>query len=299
MNLTTMSDQTLWANVKTAAAEERAALTKVLHHLLEIETRKLYLARGFSSLYAMCTEYVGYSNYEAHVRIQAMRLMREIPVIEEKIEAGELSLTVAASAQAAFRREKKKRTVAKSEKLALIEDLCGLSTREADFKIAEAFPGELEPEKTKAISDDQIRIEFNANREQLEKFKRLKNHFAHTNYEGRWDLLFEKLADLALAKIDAEFLCAPKVTEKPQSPGSRHIPKSATQRIWHERSEGCAFVDPVTKRRCGETHGLQRDHIIEFARGGNHDAENLRWLCGAHNRYRNELREPAKPYRLH
>jgi hypothetical protein len=52
------------------------------------------------------------------------------------------------------------------------------------------------------------------------------------------------------------------------------------------RARGCDHTDP-DGNRCGSHHFLQRDHIHEFSRGGLNTIENLRWLCGFHNRNRN------------
>lgn len=37
--------------------------------------------------------------------------------------------------------------------------------------------------------------------------------------------------------------------------------------------------------RCGETRGLQFDHIVPIAQGGTTSESNLRMLCAAHNRH--------------
>ena len=42
------------------------------------------------------------------------------------------------------------------------------------------------------------------------------------------------------------------------------------------------------RSRCGAMHDLQIDHIQPYAHGCTHDPENLRVLCGAHNRWRAE-----------
>jgi 5-methylcytosine-specific restriction endonuclease McrA len=38
-------------------------------------------------------------------------------------------------------------------------------------------------------------------------------------------------------------------------------------------------------KRCNSTWGLQIDHIEPFARGGRNTTNNLRLLCGKHNRF--------------
>ena len=100
-----LTDSELILKLQDLVARERDLVAEVLRHLREVEQRGLYLTRGHSSMFAFCTEGLGYSEAEAYIRIQAMRLMRAVPTLEQKIESGEISLSVAAKAQSCFRRE--------------------------------------------------------------------------------------------------------------------------------------------------------------------------------------------------
>jgi hypothetical protein len=51
-----------------------------------------------------------------------------------------------------------------------------------------------------------------------------------------------------------------------------------------EKAGHCEYVDDVTGRRCTSTYQLQEDHIIPLALGGPDTPENMRCLCGKHNR---------------
>src|SRR5271165_203534 len=116
MNLKNLSDSVLLAQTKNAALKERKSITLVLNHLLEVERRRLYLELGYGSLFDYCLRELHYSEGSAQRRISSMRLLREIPEVESKIESGELSLSVISQAQVFFRAEKSadKRRVLKS-----------------------------------------------------------------------------------------------------------------------------------------------------------------------------------------
>ncbi|MBC7384810.1 MAG: HNH endonuclease [Cryobacterium sp.] len=65
---------------------------------------------------------------------------------------------------------------------------------------------------------------------------------------------------------------------------SRYIP-SNVRRMTHARAKGvCEYVHPSSGKRCGSRFGLQMEHVIPFAKGGENTAENLQAYCPAHNR---------------
>jgi 5-methylcytosine-specific restriction endonuclease McrA len=69
---------------------------------------------------------------------------------------------------------------------------------------------------------------------------------------------------------------------------SRHIPQATRDHVFHRDGERCTYVGP-NGRRCTATTNLQIDHVVPFARGGTHEANNLRLLCAEHNRRGAEL----------
>ncbi len=313
-----ISDQELINGLKDRVRAERAALVELLRYLEEVEIRELHLARGFPSLFAFCVDDLGYSEGEAHVRIQAMRLTRAVPEVRAKISTGELTLTVAAKAQNCFRRAAKMdQRVARERKLEVINSLLNIPSRDAERKLVSVFPeAGLPKEFMKPISEEMTRIEFNVNRAQLAKFEKLKGLLAHKNFEGKWDKLFENLADIALAKFakrngefipekepadggdsslpsnsvaksDAPLLEAPQV--KPRQSRSRYIPDGVRKFVWQRDQGRCKYVDPVTGKRCLSTHAVQFDHIVPFSMGGETVSTNLQLLCSFHNKWRTDL----------
>ena len=106
MNLGTINDSTLIETTEKLVREERELLTKVLHHLREIERRRLFSSLGFKSLFDFAVRQLGYSEDQAYRRISAMRLLKEIPELEAKIESGEISLTHISLAHSLFKQEK-------------------------------------------------------------------------------------------------------------------------------------------------------------------------------------------------
>src|ERR1017187_8951545 len=63
--LKALNDETLVNDLKNLVQKEKALTYQILDYLREVETRRLFVARGFSSLFVFCTEYLGYSEPEA------------------------------------------------------------------------------------------------------------------------------------------------------------------------------------------------------------------------------------------
>lgn len=302
-----LNDLELVTHLRGLVLRERELVAEVLRYLREVEVRQLYLSRGHTSLFAFCREELGYSEPEAQLRIQSMRLVRQVPEVAAKIERGELSMSVAAQIQTAARREK----LARPEVKALVNTLTGSSKREAERKIATLFPDTPRPERARAVSEELVEIRFTITREQAAQLEALLDRRAHTNFDRRYDKLFSALVaeDLARkckagpkAKAGPEAKAEPEAKapveipqespaqdappQRPEEVITRYIPTGLRRAIYLRDQNSCQYRDRNTGRRCGSRHGLQIDHIKPFAEGGAHTAENLRLLCGAHNRWR-------------
>ena len=332
-NLRKTSDDCLISELKDLVKREREVLTQVLHYLKELEIRKLYLQRGFSSLFAYLTEELAYSEGAAQRRIQAMRLIKDLPEVEKKIESGELSLSVASQLQGFIQREDKKRSEQKThklnpiEKLELVQNLEGTSSRICEMKLAEISPETGIPkERTKILTHEKTLIQFTASQELMTKINRLKSLISHQNPEGRYDILFEKIIELALDKHDParrekrrrqkqsspqpgarkepKELGGIQATAIPKAPSpsfetntkslptpamTRYVPKQLRDRIWNRDLGKCQHRDGKTGKQCKSSHLLQLDHKFPFTLGGEASEENLQLKCRAHNQYRSEL----------
>ena len=86
------------------ARHEQALQLSVLDHLREIEARRLYLRRGYSSLFDYTVRELRYTEAAAWRRIKAMRLCRETRGVRERLQDGSLNLSNAALLQNSFER---------------------------------------------------------------------------------------------------------------------------------------------------------------------------------------------------
>ena len=99
-----LSDDRLLEQTGNLARLDHQVHVFVIDHLCEIEARRLYLDRGFSSLFDYVKRGLGYSDAATWRRINAMKLCARIEGVRERLWDGSLTLDAAAQLQAAFER---------------------------------------------------------------------------------------------------------------------------------------------------------------------------------------------------
>ena len=158
MELAKLTNDLLIKRTEQAVQTERASTAEVVRHLQEIQRRKLYLDAGFPTLYEMVTKKFGYCAGSAMRRINSMRLMTELPEVEEMIESGDLSLTTAATVQSFFFREAKDYT--RDEKIELVEMCLNKSTREVERELTIRNPEREKRESIRQVAAERVRVSF-------------------------------------------------------------------------------------------------------------------------------------------
>ncbi len=311
-----LSNNELVLEAEKEIKRERESTLKIIKLFQEISARKIYLERGYPSFYEMVTQHFGYCAGSAMRRINAMKLVKEMPQFEEKIESGELSLSVAADVQSFLYQEAKiERPYSLNAKIELVETCLGKSRREVEEEFARRNPEKEKRETQHAISHDRLRVSFSISKELNEKLNHLKDLLGHVDPSMTTEALLDRLCELGLEQYDqrrkAERAAVRKekrMKEPQQSkaanPGtqstsfdmdatstsaaevarSRYIKVHESLQVEND-GQGCTFVSE-SGRRCRSKRFLQLDHIELFARGGANEAANLRWMCGMHNRAR-------------
>lgn len=267
MNLKHLTDTTLLKDTKTLALEYREVTAKLLHHLHEIDDRKLYCELGYPSMFKYVVVELGFDESSAIRRIKAASLLKEIPQIEQKIETGELTLSNLSKAVDTFRQNDITEVEKKKE---IIESIENLSARNCEKTLLELTDKELPlPRReitpisktynllTVAITDDGEAL-----------LKELKGLLAHRKLSQ--DKLYELIFTKAKEKIEEERF---KINSKSSRTGlgnTRYI-SAADRRDTYLRDKKC--------QKCGSTYGLQYGHTKPYALGGKTTKTNLKILC--------------------
>ena len=87
-----LNDEALLKRVAFLAAQSRRTTAELIAHLAEVDTRKLYLASGYSSMFLYCVDGLRLSEYGAYNRIVAARAARRFPAILDLLVEGALNL---------------------------------------------------------------------------------------------------------------------------------------------------------------------------------------------------------------
>jgi hypothetical protein len=89
-----LDDVQLLAALSALVRRENDSLSDLLAHLAELDERGLCVAMGYSSLFAYCTEALGFCKSSAGRRIAAARICRQFPEAFTRVANGELQLSV-------------------------------------------------------------------------------------------------------------------------------------------------------------------------------------------------------------
>jgi len=319
MNLTHLSDQQLMINTKALVKDESALLLKILHHIKEIDRRRLYSDYKQPGLLELVMTELGYPRDQALRRIQAMRMMRENPIVEEKIESGELNLTNIGIIQTFFSHEKKEgNALTAQEKKAVIEQVSGKSTREAQrivFSMS-STPIKLN-EKIKMIATDLYELTAAIDEEANLIIEKLKGMLAHSHpniSNGELIKILGKIGLVELTRVKPkaskqENIAVPFKNSKAKSvlddlvavprPDSKTKSKSQLSIIEiNQLFSNAKISSPSSKAEikrqmwkrdkhkctnCGSTYAVQEDHRTPKAKGGQYTLDNMRLLCRSCN----------------
>jgi hypothetical protein len=323
MKLTHLNDQALITQTKELVHTERSTLTKILHYLREIERRKLYCDFGCSSLFDYAVKCLNYSEGQAGRRIQAMRLMKEIPEIEEKIETGVLSLSNIAQAQSYFRDARLNEHkilhgaqdngrasitqggsggLSRDRKLEVLKLLENKSSRDGQRELINMGGAVAAPkERERPLTDDTSEIRFVMDKDLKQKLEEARALLGNEGAALSFADLVAKITELGIESLKSKNfgqrrsqiknpspapsqVPAPRKTPTPTTPAPEENSVSRSPRYIPRAVKHQVWQrDAGTCRGCGSRRGLQYDHIVPVVRGGVSTPGNLRLLCFACN----------------
>ncbi len=141
-SLGTLSDNRLIRQLESLRGKERKILAGVLRHLIEMEKRRLFLPRGYSSLFEFCTQHLKYSRSAAGRRIAAARTLAKFPSLEEYLLNGEINLYSLSLVSGILTGQNLKQ---------VISGIRNRSTREVEALVAGFRPGRILKDRVRTV----------------------------------------------------------------------------------------------------------------------------------------------------
>ena len=182
MNLHNLTNDILEARFKKLVKTERKITHLVLQCIAEIDRRKLYLAKAYSSLFEFLVQSHGYSPSAAMRRVDGARLLQQIPEVAEKLEDGSVNLSQLALLQRAERELKREMGATipleiKRELLAKIENQTQLKT---ERMISQALDLDFSHKnKTTHHKDESVTLTVTLTREQMQILQQAQAIVSH------------------------------------------------------------------------------------------------------------------------
>ena len=277
-DLAVLSDPDLVAEIARLAARERHATAAVIRILIEFDRRRLYLAEGYSSLFAYCTQVLHYSEHGAFNRIEVARAAARWPQLLDCLEEGSLHLAGA-------------RLLAPH----LTDENLELALAEARYKskrdIEEVAAGLARRSVLVAVAAEQYRLHLTISRETRDRLRQVQALLSHQVPDLNAAVIFDQALALLLEKLERQRIAATSQPRPQAAPSgdsrSRHIPAAVRREVWKRDGGRCAFVGH--QGRCAERHRLEFHHLEPFAAGGKSTSPNIELRCRAHNAYEAEV----------
>ena len=291
-DLQKLSDSEVLMRLEKGIVNERKLLTEILHLLREAERRQLYAQHGYPSLFEFATTKLGYSSGAAFRRIEAMRLIRDLPEVEEKILSGEISLTAAALTQSHFKSKKSQSPASLEEKRGLIKTIENKSAREVEKILNELTPQQTRRERVRNLGKDRTEMRLEISTADRKRLENLKARFSHKNPKMSWAELIMELAGLAEEKFSPKSNPKTESKQRSSAPATQttsapktilRVPRATKRLVFQKAGTQCSYVSPLTGRQCQSRHLLEIDHIKPRSLGGDNSLSNLRVLCRNHN----------------
>lgn len=269
--------QTLDQKIRFITAREREALSELIVELKNLDSFKGYIELGYSSLFDYLTKRLSYSAGAAQRRIDAARLLKDVPELTGKLESGTLDLHHVTTVSKAVRQVQKIRKITTKEKCELIEKIEAKTEAQTQQAVAQHFNlPSIHETKKKTQRDHSVRIELTLSPElarQIEQAQGLVSHAVPTK-----DLV--SFLDYVSKAIIKQKMKPPRSTTTMAVKVDSKVVPQRVHRVLRGEQPAC--------KNCGSIWFLQTDHKKAKWLGGGNDQSNLQTLCGPCNRAKYE-----------
>lgn len=179
------------------ASEEKKYTLKILQNLRVIDAKKLFCELGYGSLFRYCKDHLKYTEQEAAIRVNAMRLMRDLPETKSKIEKGMLNLTNAGTLFSDMKKYERAsgKKLSNEAKNRLVDKIEGKSTRAARMILDEELSLQKNYKETK--------VEIKLSQKTVDRLSKMKEKLNMYDLEVLLNCLMDEKEDsLKIDKVE-------------------------------------------------------------------------------------------------
>jgi len=305
-----------WAVMESEVQSFRAGTVRFLEILMHFDQEKLYVEKGYSSLFALLTERYGFSESAAVRRINCCRAAQVSPPCLDHLVDGSLSISTLSAISKLMTTEngemliKKVQGKSTDQVRAIVDALKSVAKQAEPLPLFEARqtsvsePSDpqpaLEDNTAKAVAQSLAAVTSPTKKplptsEQIESLNpaTVAEPAKVIKFTGENLLLYRK-AEERFGHLSEEHLINRVFTvalrshlprtaqQRDYNTATRYIPARIRQEVLERDGHQCAFV-AEDGHRCSARCGLQLDHVVPFSQGGQSTVENLRAMCPAHN----------------
>lgn len=174
---------------------ERQITREVVEYIREIVRRRIFLDRGFPSVYAYLIEKYGYSRTAAARRISAAKMLHAVPEVKDKISDGQVNLSTLNQLSRVIQQNEKKtgQKMSAAAKRDLLTKIEGKTCEQTERILAELFP-EAQPKRgsLKAINASESRLNIVLSKQATEDLKRIRELLSHSHHDASIGELVER-----------------------------------------------------------------------------------------------------------
>jgi len=242
--------------------------------LQEIESCRGYRELGFKSLFEYAVSALGLSESVTYNLITVARKSLEVPMLQKKIEAGEITLSNARKIAPVL-------TIETQEKW--LHAASTLSKRELEKEIVKENPQLAIQERAKPIAPERLELRVGISEKLHQELIRAQEIVSsQTKKPATLEETLEALAELFLKREDPiEKAKRAREARKAADPERREIPASLRHQVKARDEDRCTYIQ--NGKRCMERKWLDIHHICPVSEGGLTSLENLTTLCRGHH----------------
>ena len=241
----------------------------LLECLEQIQVKRIFLEKGYSSLFEYIVKALGHSESTAYSFQTILRKSREVPELKQMVKAGEITLCKARRIAPAITSQNS------GEWLELAKTA---TTREIDQKLVEKCP-QLVRERITAKAPGRSELKIGISQRLEEKLKRAQDLVSQKKQRS---VTLEETLEAALDQIleNSSPRKKARVTKKPNRTLTTKTKKLVLNRDGHR----CRQIHP-SGERCQNQRFLDVHHLKPRSEGGNHELDNLLTLCSTHHHW--------------